>query len=202
MQTKKKFENAVKQLRMILIGLICFGSIVNGVLAESEAELGTYLINAGDILSIGVWNEPTLSSEQTLVRPDGFISVPVLGELRAAGRTINELQLSVEQGFSQYLKDKPTVVINTLAVQGSVIYVLGKVLRSGSFPMSRQMDVTQALALAGGLNSFAAENKIKVLRRDSEGVQTAIRFKYGQVKDGDKLHSNILLQSGDVVLVP
>jgi polysaccharide export outer membrane protein len=74
--------------------------------------------------------------------------------------------------------------------------------RPGAFPINGPMDVTQALAFAGGLNSFAAENKIKVLRRDDSGQQRSIKFKYGQVKDGDKLETNILLKSGDVVLVP
>ncbi len=167
-----------------------------------EQELGSYTINAGDILSLQVWNEPTLSAEQLLVRPDGFISVPVLGELLAGRKTVSQLQDSIASGLTRYLKDKPTVVISVLAGNGALVYVLGKVQRPGSFPMVGPTDVTQALALAGGLNSFAAENKIKVLRRDASGAQSAIKFRYGQVKDGDRLESNILLQSGDVVLVP
>lgn len=143
-----------------------------------------------------------MSAEQLLVRPDGFISVPVLGELLAGRKTVSQLQGSIASGLTRYLKDKPTVVISVLAGNGALVYVLGKVQRPGSFPMVGPTDVTQALALAGGLNSFAAENKIKVLRRDASGAQSAIKFRYGQVKDGDRLESNILLQSGDVVLVP
>jgi polysaccharide export outer membrane protein len=86
-------------------------------------------------------------------------------------------------------------------LDGNKIYVLGKVQRPGEFPMNRQTDIMQALALAGGLNQFAAENKIVVLRRDSNGVQKAIPFEYGEVKGGDELQTNILLQSGDVVVV-
>ena len=183
-----------------LVTLSCLSSIA---LAQDVApETGTYKINAGDALSLQVWNEPTLSSEQFLVRPDGFVSVPVLGELRAGGKTVSELQQAITSGLSRYLKDEPTVVVSTLSSNGSLVFVLGKVNRSGAYPKSGMMDVTQALALAGGLNSFAAENKIKVLRRDANGVQQAIKFRYGQVKDGDRLESNILLQSGDVVLVP
>lgn len=170
--------------------------------AQDQAETGTYQINPGDILSLQVWNEPSLSSEQVVVRPDGFISVPVLGEERAGGKTVTELQDSIAVGLTRYLKDKPTVVISVLGANGAQVFVLGKVLRPGSFLLTGSLDVTQALALAGGLNSFAAENKIKVLRRDANGVQRAIKFRYGQVKDGDRLESNILLQSGDIVLVP
>lgn len=193
------------RLPLLVLGAVLTAALTISPLTlaqEDVAEVGTYKINAGDFLALQVWNEPSLSSEQILVRPDGFISVPVLGELRAGGKTIGELQQSIATGLSRYLKDKPTVVVSALNNSGSLIFVLGKVLRSGAYPMTGPTDVTQALALAGGLNSFAAENKIKVLRRDTSGVQRAIKFRYGQVKDGDRLESNILLQSGDVVLVP
>jgi polysaccharide export outer membrane protein len=169
---------------------------------EDIIATGGYEINAGDILSLAVWNEPSLGSEQILVRPDGFISVPVVGEIMAGGRTVNAVQIAVAEGLNRYLKDEPNVVISILNASGSRVYVLGKVQRPGAFPLSGPMDVTQALSMAGGLNSFAAENSIKVLRRNAEGVQRSIRFKYGKVKDGERLESNILLHSGDVVLVP
>lgn len=174
----------------------------SGTIEAGMIESGTYLVNAGDVLSLEVWNEPSLSSEQFSVRPDGFVSIPVIGEIRASKKTILELQASIAQGLSRYLKDEPTVVVSVLASNGNLVYVLGKVGRPGAFPLNGPMDVTQALAFAGGLNSFAAENKIKVLRRNDNGQQRSIKFKYGQVKDGDKLETNILLKSGDIVLVP
>ena len=188
--------------RVLFIVALLFNSIVVAQDSESGIETGSYKINAGDVLSLEVWNEPSLSSEQFSVRPDGFVSIPVIGEIRASQKTVVELQASIAKGLSRYLKDQPTVVISVLGNNGNLIYVLGKVGRPGAFPLNGPMDVTQALAFAGGLNSFAAENKIKVLRRDENGVQRATRFKYGQVKDGDKLESNILLKSGDIVLVP
>ena len=188
--------------RVLFIVALLFNSIVVAQDSESEIETGSYKINAGDVLSLQVWNEPSLSSEQFSVRPDGFVSIPVVGEIRASKKTIVELQASIAKGLSRYLKDQPTVVVSVLASNGNLVYVLGKVGRPGAFPINGPMDVTQALAFAGGLNSFAAENKIKVLRRDDSGQQRSIKFKYGQVKDGDKLETNILLKSGDVVLVP
>lgn len=169
---------------------------------EQSYEVGSYSINPGDVLGINVWNEPTLSTESVLVRPDGFFSVPVLGEVRAGGKTADEVRLAVIEGLKRFLKDEPAVVVSVLRTTGSEIYVLGKVSRPGVFPLTGPMDVTQALANAGGPTSFAAENKIKVLRRDNTGVQRAIKFKYGDIKDGDQLETNILLQSGDLVLVP
>jgi polysaccharide export outer membrane protein len=188
--------------RVLFIVALLFNSIVVAQDSESGIETGSYKINAGDVLSLQVWNEPSLSSEQFSVRPDGFVSIPVIGEIRASKKTIVELQASIAKGLSRYLKDQPTVVVSVLASNGNLVYVLGKVGRPGAFPINGPMDVTQALAFAGGLNSFAAENKIKVLRRDDSGQQRSIKFKYGQVKDGDKLETNILLESGDVVLVP
>ena len=87
-------------------------------------------------------------------------------------------------------------------VTGHIIYVLGKVNRPGAFPVATRVDVTQALAWAGGLNAFADEKDIQVLRRDDSGKQHSLPFNYAGVKSGDKLESNILLRSGDVVVVP
>ena len=192
--------NAV--IAIVVTTLILISSFASAQIEEQAQETGTYKINAGDVLSLQVWNEPTLSSEQFSVRPDGFVSIPVIGELQAGQKTVAELQQLIAEGLSRYLKDAPTVVISVLASNGNLVYVLGKVGRPGAFPINGPMDVTQALAFAGGLNSFAAENKIKILRRNEEGVQRAIRFKYGQIKDGDKLENNIVLKSGDVILVP
>ena len=192
--------NAV--IAIVVTTLMLISSFASAQIEEQAQETGTYKINAGDVLSLQVWNEPTLSSEQFSVRPDGFVSIPVIGELQAGQKTVAELQQLIAEGLSRYLKDAPTVVISVLASNGNLVYVLGKVGRPGAFPINGPMDVTQALAFAGGLNSFAAENKIKILRRNEEGVQRAIRFKYGQIKDGDKLENNIVLKSGDVILVP
>lgn len=192
--------NAV--IAIVITTLMLISSFASAQIEEQAQETGTYKINAGDVLSLQVWNEPTLSSEQFSVRPDGFVSIPVIGELQAGQKTVTELQQLIAEGLSRYLKDAPTVVISVLASNGNLVYVLGKVGRPGAFPINGPMDVTQALAFAGGLNSFAAENKIKILRRNEEGVQRAIRFKYGQIKDGDKLENNIVLKSGDVILVP
>lgn len=188
----------------MLVLLASFGLIASAANADSHGESagGTYKINPGDVLSITVWNEPTLSLEVAPVRPDGFISIPVVGELGAGGRTIVELQDAIVEGFSKILRDKANVVVSVVQARGSSIYVLGKVARPGSFSLTGPMDVTQALAMAGGLNNFAAEGKIKILRRDANGVQGALKFSYAKVKDGEKLQSNILLQAGDVVLVP
>ena len=106
------------------------------------------------------------------------------------------------EALGAYLKDAPSVTISPLQLLGNKIYVLGKVNRPGEYPINRPTDVMQALALAGGLNTFASEGRINVLRRNKAGVQTAMPFDYGDVKDGDELETNIVLKAGDVVVVP
>ena len=159
----------------------------------SEESQSYYQINAGDVLSITVWNDPSFSAEQLLVRPDGFISAPVVGEIKAGGQTIDQLKKNLSESLSRYLKDEPTVVITVLATNGSQVFVLGKVNAPGAYPLTGNFDVTQAIAMARGLNSFASENKILVLRRDVRGVQQAIEFEYGKVRSGKELSSNICL---------
>lgn len=161
----------------------------------------SYQINPGDFLRVDIWNEESLTRD-VLVRPDGYISFPLAGEIKVGGQTNTAGEQALAEGLGKFLKDTPAVTISVLDPRGYKIYVLGKVNRPGEYPINRPTDVMQALAMAGGLNAFAAENNISVLRRDESGEQSAIRFKYGQVKGGDKLQSNILLQSGDVVVVP
>ena len=169
----------------------------------SQAAEANYRINPGDILLVLVWNEDSLNQNpEILVRPDGYINFPLAGEIEAAGQTPGQLEGKLADALSDYLKDRPTVTVSLRQLSGNKIYVLGKVQRPGEYPLNRPTDVMQALALGGGLTTYAAENSISVLRRDENGQQQAIEFEYGEVKDGDALETNILLRAGDVVVVP
>lgn len=196
---KELVINRLLWLRQLLLALPLF--VAAGFIHAAD-DSGSYLVNPGDVLSIDVFNEATLSEEQVVVRPDGFISVPVVGEVKVGGGTISAAQKLITEQFGDFLRDEPNVVVHVLATQGSRVFVIGKVQRPGAFPLSGDLDVVQALALAGGLNQFAAENKIKVIRRGDDGVQKTYRFRYSDISDGEKLESNILLRSGDVILVP
>ena len=167
--------------------------------AQAQTD-GGYGLNAGDVLLVSVWREPELSRE-VLVRPDGKINFPLAGDVLAAGRTPEQVQADIVERLEQYIPDAVATVA-VLNVAGNKIYVIGKVLRPGEFAVTRRVDVMQALAMAGGLNQFAAANKIKVLRRDQNGHQRSIDFRYADVEDGRNLTSNIMLESGDVVVVP
>ncbi len=189
------------RLPRIFFALIALSPLGQLTAAATDPAPVEYRINAGDVLEVFIWNEKDLTRE-VLVRPDGFISVPLAGHIAAGGATVNEVETSIEAALGRFVKDSPTVTVSLRQSNGYKIYVLGKVNRPGEYPISRPTDVMQALALAGGLNAFAAENSINILHRDMEGNQTATTVRYSDLKNGESLETNRLLQSGDVVVVP
>ena len=160
---------------------------------------GSYLIQPGDVLEISVWREENLL-KQVIVRPDGGLSYPLVGDIHAAGSSVESLQQEVTERLKKYIPD-PVVSVAIQQLNGNKVYVIGKVARPGEFVANRYMDVVQALSVAGGMTPYAADNKIKVLRR-TNGQLKAIPFRYGDIEKGEDLEQNIMLQSGDVVLVP
>lgn len=159
-----------------------------------------YKINPGDVLRVDIWNEESLTRE-VVVRPDGYISFPLAGDVLVGGDTTVAAEGMLAQALGKFLKDSPTVTVAVFQLSGNKIYILGKVNRPGEYPINRPTDVMQALAIAGGLNTFAAENSINILRRAPDGTQQAIPFEYGEVKSGNDLDTNLVLHSGDIVVV-
>jgi len=158
-----------------------------------------YLIQAGDLLEISVWAEENLERDVS-VQPDGRISFPLVGVLKAAGSTVEQVQLRVAQKLAVYIPD-PVVTVSIKEIRGNRIYILGQVQNPGQFTMNPIIDVVQALALAGGTTPFAELNDIKILRRSGDS-QTLIEFRYADIARGRNLQQNILLKSGDVIIVP
>ena len=190
-----KIMKSIKfSIRAIVISYLIV--ITNNAVAEPS-----YKINPGDILRIDVWNEEGLTREM-VVSPDGYISFPLISEIEIGGLTTSAAQQHMADALGKYLKDQPTVTVTVKQLLGNKISILGKVLRPGEYSISRPTDVMQALALAGGLNPYAAENKVKILRRNLDGEQYALEFRYGDVSKGKNLETNILMQSGDILLVP
>ena len=187
--------------RIAACAVLCLlAALVSGHAHAQAAEDGSYKLNAGDVLVITVWKEPDLSRE-ALVRPDGRITFPLVGDVMAAGNSPEQLQAAIVEKMQLYIPDA-SVNVSVAAVNGNKVYVLGKVARPGEYVVTRHLDVMQALALAGGLNSFANEDKIRILRRQPDGTQQALRFDYSDVSNGKRLETNITLMSGDLVIVP
>lgn len=179
------------------LALIIFLCLYN--VSANAAQPKVYTVYPGDVLQVSVWKENDLQLI-VLVRPDGGMSLPLIGEVQAAGKTVQALRDELTKRFSVFVPDAVvTVGVNQLL--GNKIYVLGKVTRPGEFPINRYIDVMQALSMAGGTTPFAELNDIVILRRDGD-KQQAIDFKYDQVSRGKHLEQNIILQSGDVVVVP
>lgn len=169
------------------------------VLLGPVAQAVPYLIQPGDVLVVSVWKEPDLQQE-VFVRPDGGLSFPLVGDVKAAGVGLDELRQIIDQRLRKYIPD-PVVTVALKELGGNRIYVVGKVNRPGEFAFIKPIDVMQALSLAGGATSFAALDDIQILRRDGD-EQTSLRFRYGEVERGRDLEQNILLRSGDTVVVP
>jgi len=151
-------------------------------------------------LQIDVWKEETLKSD-VVVLPDGTISFPLVGHVPAAGRTTEELVGLLEQRLSEFIPG-PQVSIKVVAATGNIVYIIGEVQKPGEYVMVRPIDVMQALTMAGGLTPFAGKNDIHILRREPDGKTTTLLFEYGDVQDGDDLTTNVILQSGDTIVVP
>ena len=132
--------------------------------------------------------------------PDGTISFPLVGILKVANRTPEQVQEEIKEKLSRLIPD-PEINLTVRAVEGNNIFIIGKVVRPGRFPMSSPTDVVQALSLAGGFTPYAKPDSIQILRRRGK-KQTVINFDYSKIADGKALESNILLQSGDTIVVP
>ncbi len=163
------------------------------------APADIYLVQPGDLMLIDVWKEKDLQRE-VMVRPDGGLNFPLIGDIDVSGKTTAQLQKEIAAKLAKYVPD-PVVTISVKQSLGNKIYVVGKVNRPGDYVVIRNTDVMQALSMAGGLTPFASPNKIKILRREHGALKT-IPFKYSRVEKGEDLEQNIVLQGGDVVVVP
>jgi len=164
-----------------------------------KLEQGGFLLGPEDILEISVWKDETLT-KQVVVRPDGKISFPLIGEIQAAGRTVEDLRKEIIEKLSEFISD-PVVTVMVIGINSYKIYVIGKVNKPGAYTVGRSVNVMQALSMAGGFSPFADLEHISILR-EQNGKQIRIKFNYKEVAKGKHLEENILLKRGDVIVVP
>jgi polysaccharide export outer membrane protein len=181
-----------------LLAMVVLGGWACGAFAVASNPDG-YKLQPGDLLTVNVWKETDLQSD-VLIRPDGGISFALAGDMPAAGLTTDELRAELETRVRKLVPDA-VVTVSVKSPNGNRIYVIGKVNHPGDFPLLRPIDVLQAISMAGGVTPFANTDKIRVLRREGS-EQSSVRFRYGDVAKGRHLEQNILLQSGDTVIVP
>jgi len=210
------FEPAIRKspaLCTILSTLLLFGlsscstaptqpTRASGSAAESaytQSVSSEYRVGPEDILHISVWREDDLD-RKVLVRPDGGISFPLAGDVQVSGRTPLEIQDEIRSRLQRYLQDAE-VTVSVDKISGYTVFVLGEVEEPGQFTLGRYVDVVQAVTLAGGFTPYANNRDIQVLRRRN-GSEVTFNFDFRDVSKGQNLQQNIVLQSGDVVLIP
>jgi polysaccharide export outer membrane protein len=193
-------------LALVMVGLL---GVSTPALAEGLSESAPspaamsveqgYRIGPGDVLDVSVWRDEALT-RSCVVRPDGFISFPLIGDVPASGKTVFELKSEMEGKLKRFV---PEVVlyIDVKQINSLIIYVIGKVNSPGRFILGVDVNVLQALATAGGLNIFAKGRKIKIFRLGNNET-TIFPFDYDEVVDGKHLEQNIHLRRGDVVVIP
>lgn len=180
----------------VLVASALFLLAADGFAVETPAQ---FRLGQGDVVEISVWGDQVLT-RSVMVRPDGFISFPLIGDVRAEGATVADLRERIEAKMKEFVPDAPVFVMLS-KLQSVAVYVVGKVVRPGAFVLERDTTVLQALAMAGGLTPFACENDIVVVRTE-DGGQRSLPFRYGDVSSGKKLEQNVVLKPGDTIVVP
>jgi polysaccharide export outer membrane protein len=173
---------------------------VEDALKSVQDITADYKLGPSDVVDVTVYGEESLSRTGLVVRPDGKISFPLIGDVEVGGLTTAQAKDAIEQKLKEFIPGGVAAI--SVAQLGSLqYYVVGKVNRPGMFNVSKPLTVLQALAMAGGLTPFADEGKIIVLR--NAGAETKrLPFHYSKIKKGERIEENIMLQRDDVVVVP
>ena len=179
--------------------VFCMVYVLAAVQSGASIAEDGYRLNPGDLLTISVWNEAALQQD-VMVLPDGTISFPLVGILDVADKTPSEVQSLLRERLSRLIPD-PEINLSVKSVDGNSIFIIGKVVKPGKFPMNSTLDVVQALSLAGGFTTYAQSDSIRIIRRVGEKSEV-IEFDYSDIESGKALESNILLRSGDTIVVP
>jgi polysaccharide biosynthesis/export protein len=215
------------RVRQLWLGLVLMVTLPSTTLAQQESSLtdnnpsrsvardesdhisphamifdtkSDYVIGNGDVLAINVWKEPEVS--RTLpVRADGKISLPLLGEIQAAGKTPNQLQNDISKGLHDYIAE-PEVTVIVQEQKSERFNILGQVQKPGSYLLNPPLRVMDAIAIAGGLRDFAKAKSIRILRPQQNGEQSSFSFNYKQAVSGTNPTQNIEIQPGDTIYVP
>lgn len=177
--------------------------------AESRAESGggtigpvpgSYIVGEADVLRINVWKQPEISQLNVVVRPDGMVSVPLVGEVRVSGMTPTQIEATLVSDLKQYINE-PRVTVTVAEVGSKTVYVTGEVQHPGAYPLVGPVDVLQIIAKAGGVTPYAHRRSVFVLRQ-IDGKKQKLPVNYSRVFHGKSPEQNINLQPGDTVVVP
>ncbi|MCW5982853.1 MAG: polysaccharide biosynthesis/export family protein [Bryobacteraceae bacterium] len=161
----------------------------------APVDPGSYVIGAEDQLSVSVWKEPEVS-RQVIVRPDGKITMPLIGEVQASGKTPVALAQQITEKLGEFI-NRPEVLVEVRGVRSKKYYITGQVNRTGAFSLTVPTTVLEALSGTGGFQQWAKKKKIIIIRGDKR-----FRFNYNDVIEGKNMQQNIYLENGDLIVVP
>jgi polysaccharide export outer membrane protein len=167
---------------------------------EPGAAEEPYVIGVQDLLRVSVWQNASASVDVP-VRPDGKVTIPLIGDVEARGQTAEQLQAVIEKKLAKHVVS-PDVTVIVLQMNSRFVSVVGRVQKEARVPMTQDLRVVEAIALAGGFDPFADTDSVRVVRRLPDGKEVEYRFDYDAYMDGHAPNTNFLLKSGDVIYVP
>lgn len=191
-------------LAMTMNAVGCAGPSAE-VIAEASSAKKDFVLGPEDVLDIAVWRSEDLTQKSVVVRPDGNISMPLIGEIEASGRTAKELAAHITERLKEY-KEKPSVHVTVKEVNSYYVYVLGDVAKPGKYQVKSHATVLQAIAMAGGFTAYAAKNNLQVRRtvvgQDGRSKEFKIPARYDDLLSGEGEIKDFVLKTGDMVVVP
>ncbi len=190
-------KTATSFILFLMLSMTILLAAGSGANAETTQA---YTIGSGDILDITTWKEPDFSREEILVKIDGKISFPLVGEIQAAGMTTLELQSAIEKMLNEYVAG-PTVTVSVRSTGSKMFYILGEVVNTGEYPLVKNLTVLQAFALAGGFTEWASKKEI-ILLRNVDGKEEALTINYKNILKGKDYSQNVKIQANDTIIVP
>lgn len=203
-----KRNHDLKAIACLLgIGIFCLsmGGCVQSIPQDREYETPSeFLLGPEDVLEIAVWKNQDLT-KTAAIRPDGLISMPIVGDIQAAGLSANELAQRIADRLRQFVQN-PAVSVNVKELNSYSVYVMGEVAKPGKFQLKSYVTVLQAISMAGGFTEYAKKNKLQVVRIKPNGNhklhESHIPIRYEELVAGKSESGNIILLSGDTVVVP
>lgn len=190
--------------KIVITICLCLFFFIPSAFSENGKEGSTtenkYIIGSGDVLEIVTWKEPDFSREDIFVRVDGKITLPLLNDIAAAGKTPMGLKKILEKKLASFV-DAPVVTVIIKNPASQRFYILGEVMHTGEYPLLKKLTVLQAFALAGGFTQWASKNEIILLRNEG-GTEKRIRVDYRKIIKGKGLGTNVFIKANDTIIVP
>ena len=187
-------------LLLILILLILLTFTAVSMAQDGRHKPAEYTIGVGDILEIVTWKEPDFSRDEVLVRMDGKISFPLIDDIQAASLTPVQLKKNIETKLKTYISS-PNVTVTIKNAGSQKFYILGEIVHTGEYPLTKNLTVLQAFALAGGFTQWASKDEI-ILFRNEGGKETVIRINYKEIIKKRDFSQNVEIKADDTIIVP